>query len=691
VEARDRELEERRRIEKLLASQKRVLESAALGAPVEETLNLLISEVEEAIPGAMCSISMQVDNLLHRIAGPSLPEEYRKAVDNIVIGADPVAYGRAAYQRDLVVAEDIARDDNWKDYREIALKNGLRACWALPVLAPNGGVLGTLALYFAAPRLPLSSETETIDLAARLIGIIIERARTVQALRDSEEFNRLLLESSPDCVKVLDTEGHLSSMNGPGLSIMEIDDFEPLRGKKWAQTWAEPQRSKAEAALAAALQGKTEAFQAMCPTAKGTMKCWDVIVTPVRNGAGNIVSLLVTSRDVTEARRQEEEREQLLNSEQAARAEAEAANRAKDEFIATLSHELRTPLAAISGWSSLLKQGGLDEQTTQHGYDVIHRNAQAQNQIIEDILDISRIVTGKMNIEPQPLRLESVLEAARDAVKLAADNKRVALNLHLPDNAAKTMIQGDAARLQQVFWNLLNNAVKFTPTEGTIEVQMRLEQGWAVVDVRDSGQGIAPEFLPYVFDRFRQADGSTTRKHSGLGLGLSIVRYIVEAHGGTVHAQSDGKGRGAVFTVQLPLAEATPKTNNITPSAGRSLLGRNIIVVEDEKDVRELIELILRQQGAQVRGASSVVEALSLIEQGAPDILVTDIGMPEMDGIELMTILQQRYQNQLPFRVVALTAYAGEGQRQSVMNAGFDSFLAKPIAPRELTEALAFE
>lgn len=389
-------------------------------------------------------------------------------------------------------------------------------------------------------------------------------------------------------------------------------------------------------------------------------------------------------------------------------AEEREANRIKDEFLATLSHELRTPLNAILGWTQLLATHSLDEEVS-HGLNVIERNARAQTKLIEDLLDVSRITTGKLRLAIKPISFIPVIEAAADAVRPAADAKAILLNLDLND--AGQLIPGDADRLQQVVWNLLSNAVKFTPKNGRVDVSLNLDGAQIRLAVHDSGRGIAPEFLPYVFDRFRQADSTSTRAHGGLGIGLTIVRHIVELHGGSVTADSAGDGRGATFIVDLPTvaslapAEATSREPShkpitrvetvesaLSPVIARTddLDGVHVLLVDDEPDAREVVSTMLRRAGANVTSAGSVREALDLFERTRPSVLLSDIAMPERDGYDLIRLVRElpaSHGGQIP--AIALTAYAREEDRFRALTAGFQAHLSKPVAPPDLVEAIS--
>jgi signal transduction histidine kinase/ActR/RegA family two-component response regulator len=398
-------------------------------------------------------------------------------------------------------------------------------------------------------------------------------------------------------------------------------------------------------------------------------------------------------RRLAEQRRNAREQKRLTDGERRARIQAEEANRSKDEFLATVSHELRNPLNAIAGWTVILRGGPADPQACHHAAEVIERNARALTRIVEDILDVSRIVTGKLHIEPRETELTPVVRAAVDVVRPAAEAKRIHIETHLEPAGP---VWGDPDRLQQVIWNLVANAVKFTPKEGRVEVRLRRAGSQVEIAVSDDGQGIAEDLLPQVFDRFRQADSSSTRRHGGLGLGLAIVRHIVELHGGTVAVASGGTGLGTTFTVSLPVrtlgtvpgagpaAEKSPEIPAVA-AAESPLRGLRTLVVEDDPDSLEMLCTLLAQRGAEVRPAASTAEALAVIEGWRPDLLISDLGMPEEDGYTLIRrvrALPAERGGQVP--AVALSARTRPEDRIEALSAGFQMHVAKPVAPAEL-------
>jgi signal transduction histidine kinase len=402
------------------------------------------------------------------------------------------------------------------------------------------------------------------------------------------------------------------------------------------------------------------------------------------------------SAEIEERTRIEQERVGLLLREQAARLEAEAANRLKDEFLATLSHELRTPLNAIMGWAHVLGQSPGDKPTVQRAAEVVRQNAAAQAQLIEDILDVSRIVGGKLHLDTTAVDLKETIEAAIESLIPAAKGKEIQIERQM---GADCSVAGDRDRLQQVVWNLLSNALKFTPKGGRVTVGITACEGEAEIFVSDTGIGIPADFLPYVFDRFRQADSSMSRRHSGLGLGMAIVRHLVELHGGTVSVESDGEGKGATFRLRLPTRRAevaplqAPQQREPEVATGSleldRLQGLHVLIVEDDTDSRNVLALLLQKLGALVEAVPSAKEAMARVVNRRPDVIVSDIGMPEEDGYSLIRRLRQMpadLEKKLP--AIALTAYARKQDADAAIDAGYDRHLPKPVAPAELIRAI---
>lgn len=518
---------------------------------------------------------------------------------------------------------------------------------------------------------------------------ISELKRTEQALRESESRFRRLVQSNLVGCMFWDADGTVLDANDAFLQMVGYSREDLNAGRlNWKAMTPPDLLALSEGAIAQMRQ-----VGAAPPLEKKYIRK-DGSLIPILFGGVMFedsqdrgVSFVV---DLTELKRAEAERERLLASERKARSQAEAANRIKDEFLAVLSHELRTPLNPILGWAKLLRQRPLDPATTERALETIERNAKLQTQLIEDLLDVSRILRGKLSIHISSVDLVAVVEAALETVRLAAEAKSIAIQTEFAPNIGS--VSGDANRLQQVVWNLLSNAIKFTPSSGQVTVNIAQLAGQARIQVKDTGQGIDPEFLPHVFDYFRQADSTTTRQFGGLGLGLAIARHLVELHGGTLQAESLGAGQGATFTIWLPLRQghAAVHPGQIPIAESYDLQGIRILVVDDDTDMRQFLTFVLEQAGAVVMAVDSAVSALEQWPQLQPDILLSDIGMPEMDGYMLIQEVQSRRlaENQ-PLRAIALTAYASEANQQQALAAGFQQHLAKPIEPAQLLAAIA--
>ena len=419
----------------------------------------------------------------------------------------------------------------------------------------------------------------------------------------------------------------------------------------------------------------------------------------LRDERGKLVSVLSLVLDVTARQSAEEERAASLVRERDARRHAEEADRLKDEFLATLSHELRTPLTSILGWASMIRNGEVEGPNASRAIETIERNARSQARLIDDLLDVSRIITGNLRLDLHPLNLAPIVDAALDALRPTADVKGMKLQTRF--EPGQCLVKGDPNRLRQVIWNLLSNAIKFTPRGGSVNIDLTCVESTARLTVRDTGDGISPEFLPYVFDRFRQAEGSISRKQGGLGLGLAVARHLVELHGGTIRAGSEGLGKGSVFTVDLPLAQerrdparAEERKREVERRRSRSgavrLDGVHVLLVEDDDDSRRLLGTMLKRYGARVTSTKSAAEALSVFETELPDVLISDIGMPDQDGYELVRKLRAmppEKGGKTP--AIALTGYASRKDRERALSTGYQQHMAKPIEQADMINAIA--
>jgi len=520
------------------------------------------------------------------------------------------------------------------------------------------------------------------------------------ALFDVEAHLAAIIASSDDAIVSKTLEGVILSWNPAAQRIFGYTSDEAI-GQSIRLIIPADRWSEEDEVLARIGRGeRVDHFETVRRAKDGRLLNISLTVSPVKDRSGRVVGASKVARDITERKRAEEELERLLASEKESRRQAEEASRLKDEFLAVVSHELRSPLNAITGWASLLLMRKLDDQT-KHAIETILRNAQTQTQLIADLLDVSRIVTGQLRLSVRAFQLIPIIEAAIEVVQPGADAKSIRIETILDPSAGP--IVGDPDRMQQIFWNLLSNAVKFTPRGGRVQVRLQRVNSHIEVVVSDTGTGIDPKLLPLVFERFRQGDSSTTREYGGLGLGLAIVRHLVELHGGVVNAYSEGAGKGAEFIVQLPTPISVRATNageeQIHPGARVSvslfgsvpaLAGLRVLVVDDERDAREIVAVILGEAGAEIATASGTREALELIEQWKPDILISDIGMPGESGYDLIRMVRA-----LPADrggrtpAIALTAYARTQDRLKILSAGFQMHVPKPIEPIELATVVA--
>jgi PAS domain S-box-containing protein len=524
---------------------------------------------------------------------------------------------------------------------------------------------------------------------------ITERQQSESVLRESHNVLRAVIEGTPDAIFVKDIEGRYIMVNSTAARFLG-KSAEEIIGKSDTELYLpETARQFIEDDRKVLATGATQTFEGVAHGPDVT-QMYLVTKAAYRDQQGRVIGLIGISHDITERKRAEEQRLAFVR-EQQARKNAEESNLIKDEFLTTLSHELRTPLTSILGWTQLLNTGQLDEELRSRALEVMERNARAQRQLIDDLLDISRIITGKIRLDARPVHLAPIIEAALDSVRPIAAMKQIQLRLEMDARVVEVLC--DPTRLQQVIWNLLANAMKFTPEEGSVTVRLERLKETARITVMDTGQGISPEFLPFVFDRFRQADSSTTREYGGLGLGLALVQYLVELHNGTVKVESPGEGLGATFTVNLPLiAERKPADAENQPAPLKTtaaniieeIEGLRVLVVDDDVDSCEMVGLALRKCRVEVKLATSAVEALEVLEGWLPDLLISDIGMPNEDGYSLLQkirALPRERGGQIP--AVALTAYATDVDRERSLAAGFQLHVVKPVELKELAEAVA--
>lgn len=557
------------------------------------------------------------------------------------------------------------------------------------------------------PQILTSKVAVFVDLFQKTAEVKRQAAQLTAVnaeLRESEQRFRSLSACSPVGIFLTDTAGNCTYTN-PRYQVIWGSTF--LQESRWLESVHPEDRDRVLANWSAWTQENQEysnEFRLLTP--EGIVRWVHVRSSPMTD-KGKFIGHVGTVEDITERKQAESARQKVL-CEQAARQEAEAANRMKDEFLATLSHELRTPLNSILGWARLLRTRKFDHQKTSRALETIERNATLQAQLIEDVLDVSRIIRGKIHLVFRPVNVGSVIETVLDTVRPAAENKGIQLKtvIDLPNgtdqdsSASPFLVSGDPDRLQQIVWNLLSNAIKFTPEKGKVEVRLQHTDSHVQIQVSDTGIGIRTDFIPHIFERFRQADSTTTRSYGGLGLGLAIARQLVELHGGTVSADSAGVGKGATFTVKLllisdSLNQSNPSQmptieSNLTPTNPSEIAGLRILVVDDEPDARRLLATILEEYGAKVTTVASATEAIKALKQLQPDVLISDIGMPEEDGYSLLRKVRNlniEQGGQIP--AVALTAYVRQEDHTHALLAGFQMHLSKPVNTGELIRAVA--
>ena len=547
---------------------------------------------------------------------------------------------------------------------------------------------------------PVRNAAGEIVGASKIARDITQQKRAEDALHLSNERFRLMADSAPVLIWIAD---HTKARNWFNQGWLDFTGraLEEQAGFGWTQNVHEDD-------LARCLQVYGEGFDTRRPFRSeyrlrredGQARWLIEQANPLFEGPTSTFSGYIGSCvDITESKQLQTEREETLRVERTAREEAERVGRLKDEFLATVSHELRTPLNAILGWATLLRR--LEPGSGDHarGLETIERNARVQGQIIADLLDMSRIISGKVQLDVQAMDLNDVVNAALDAVRLSIEAKKLRMRVTLDARAGR--LRGDPGRLQQVFWNLLTNAVKFTPSGGRIDVVMERVNSHVEVSIEDSGMGIKPEFLAFVFDRFRQADSSTTRRHGGLGLGLSIVKHLVELHGGSVRVKSAGEGQGSTFVVALPISVLRAEDSgrierpafadvDVSTIELPSLVGVRALVVDDQPDARILICRLIEEHGGRCILAESGAEALTIVAQEDVNILISDIGMPDFDGYELIRRIRSMHLGAIRnLPAIALTAYARADDRQRALLAGFQMHVSKPVEPRELIAGIA--
>lgn len=565
---------------------------------------------------------------------------------------------------------------------------GIRALLDVPCLS-EGRWVALLVVTSQEVRQWRPDEVSLLQEVVPRLWTLILHARALQDLHDSEDRFRALADNIAQLAWMTDATGWIFWYNQRWFDYTGTT-LEAMQGWGWQQVHHPEHLDRVVAKFKDCID-KEELWEDTFPLRgkDGSYRWFLSRAVPVRDEQGKVLRWCGTNTDITDRLNAESERERLLALEKAAREEAERANRVKDEFLAVLSHELRTPLNPIVGWSKLLQSNSLPPQKQRYALETIERNAKLQTQLIEDLLDVSRILQGKVSLKIVPVNLAGAIASAIETVRLSAEVKSIQISTEFAPHLGPVL--GDGSRLQQVVWNLLSNSVKFTPPGGKIAVKLDRIDSDAKITVSDTGKGIEPDFLPYVFDYFRQADSTSTRKFGGLGLGLAIVRHLVELHGGTVKADSAGEGQGATFTVSIPLMPLQPPTIPAegAPESSFNLSGIRVLAVDDDADARDLVVFLLEDCGASVTAVASAGDALKVLTQSVPDVLLSDIGMPDTDGYMLLRQVRALPPEQgglVP--AIALTAYAGEIDYQQALAAGFQRHISKPLDPDKLVQAM---
>jgi PAS domain S-box-containing protein len=657
----------------------RLTKTIARADTLEDIFSAALDAVTAALGATRSSILLfDPDGVIRFKAWRGLSDSYRRATE----GHSPWAAGTT--EAEPVLVPDVQSSEGLDVLRPTIVAEGIGALAFFPLRQPSR-LLGKFMVYYDAEH----QFTDTQVMLGRVIAGHV--AFAVERKRADHTQGRLaaIVESSNDAIISKDLQGIIQTWNPTAVRLFGYSADEAI-GRSITML-IPPEFVEEETDILGRIRRgeRLEHYETVRVTKSGQRLDISLTISPVRDAHGRIVGASKIARDITDQKQAQKAYEQLLAREQEARAEAEAANRAKDDFLATLSHELRTPLNSILGWAQVLGGARHDAAMVDRALETIVRNARQQARLIEDLLDLSSILGGRLRLNMQSVDVVASVSAALESIRPAAGQKE--LEVHTDFDDTVNPVRGDPERLQQVFWNLLTNAVKFSPRHGRVDIRVERLRSQVVVRITDTGIGIRAEMLPVIFERFRQADSSVTRAHGGLGLGLAIVRELVEMHGGQVAATSPGEGQGSTFTVTLPVTA-------VRQLPGRDRSGREIamtrcdgihtLLVDDEPDAREVLSVYLGQCGGQVTAVESAAQALVIIARHLPDVLVSDIAMPMMDGYELI-----RRVRALPggysIPAIALTAHANADARVEALRAGYDIYLTKPVDAAELSAVVS--
>jgi PAS domain S-box-containing protein len=630
---------------------------------------------------------------LHLLASSGITQTMRESFERIDASAETRVGSVLARGERTFVSFDTSPDER-EEYR-LFREAGYSTAQATPLVARSGRPLGMLSTHWRGQHTLAERELRFLDLLARQAADVLEVRRVAEALRESETRFRTLVQSVQDyAIFMLDVDGRVREWPEGAARVMGYTASEVL-GQHFALFYTKEDVAAGLAAreLRAAREHGRFEVEGYRVRKDGTRFWANVIATAVRDPQGRVVGYTKVSRDLSAHKRMQEQREQLLQAANAAKAQAEEANRIKDEFLATLSHELRTPLASILLWGRMLRAGTVRIGDLPRAFEAIVQSAESQSRLVEDLLDLSRLHSGKLQLSLGPVDVESVVRAAFEVIRPLAESKGIALSL---DCGALGHARLDGGRFQQVLWNLLSNAVKFTDRGGRVALRAAREERTLKIEVRDNGQGIPQSFMPFVFERFRQAEMDEKRKHAGLGIGLALCRQLVELHHGTIDVQSAGPGKGSLFTVQLPwIPLAAAAAPAVADMPERSSV--RVLLVEDDDSMREAMHWTLERAGAAVLSVGSAQEALGVVQRTyrntryeGPQVIVSDIGLPEMSGYELIERVHAHCSaiggRRIP--ACAVSAHVRDADRERALRAGFDRYLAKPVTPEELVRTV---
>jgi len=642
-------------------------------ASAEDIYSAALDTLSQALGVSRSAVLLfDADGMMRFKAWRGLSQDYRDVVE-----------GHSPWQPDTpdprpIVVGDVTSDRSLDSYRATILDEGIAALAFIPLVSV-GRVIGKFMLYYDRPHTLTDEDRQLAEVIAAQVGFALARTRAEESSRQSEERLRFALDAAAMGTWELDLRtrlltwsGHLERIHGydSGAFDHTFDTYQRIIHHD--------DRDRVVTSIErAVITGKPYDIEYRVVGADGAVR-W--VESKGRVEYENGRAARTTGICMAVSDRKEAEFARLTD--------AEEANQLKDQFLATLSHELRTPLNAIIGWIHVLEQDVVSPERARHAIDIVKRNATLQARLIEDILDVSRIITGKLTIEPQMLDVAPLIDTALSGLMPAAALKQIAVTRDIPDLPA---IHGDPRRLQQVLGNVISNAIKFTPERGTVHVRCEVDGNRLLVEVRDSGTGIAPELLPHIFDRFRQGDSRSTRRHGGLGLGLAIARHLVELHGGDIHADSEGDGRGTTCRIRLPIAtsaELDPRAHVAAGDAVVDLSGYKVLVVDDLEDSRELLVRLLREWGATVRQCPSVHTALAALSSTTFDLLVADIAMPDLDGYDLIERVRRLDGVRGRVAAIAVTAYARREDRNRAITAGYNGYCPKPLDTTELARVI---